>query len=324
MTSEPSQPPESRSAPWIGVDIGGTKVLAGEIDDAGRLVRTASRPTPGARVPLAEVEAALDAAVAEVAQGRTPAGVGVAVAGLVDPDGERVMFAPHLPWAGEPVRARLEERWGVPVAVDNDANCAARGEARFGAARGRSSALLVALGTGIGGAYVLDGRVLRGAGGMAGEFGHMSYSVGGRACPCGLRGCWEQYCSGRALVRAAREHLPAPESLLHRWTGGRPSRLDGPMITDAAQRDDAVALAAYRDIGVALGRGVASLVAALDPEVVVIGGGVSVAGEPLLAPARQALATHLVGASHRTLPPLLPATLGNAAGIVGAALLLRD
>src|SRR5690349_11497167 len=152
----------------VGVDIGGTKVLAGVVDGEGRVGRTALRTTPGRRVVTNRVEDALVEAVVDAAGGDPLAGVGVAAAGFVDSAGERVMFAPHLPWQGEPLRGLLEERLGCPVGLDNDANCAARAEARHGAARGAASALMVTMGTGIGGAVLLEGRVVRGANGMAG------------------------------------------------------------------------------------------------------------------------------------------------------------
>ena len=192
---------------WIGVDVGGTKVLAGVVDEHGRVVRTARRATPGRRVDAVQVEDALVGAVLEVAAGSPIAGVGVAAAGFVDASGGRVMFAPHLPWQGEDVRDRLADRWGVPVTLDNDANGAAVAEWTYGAARGARSVVVVTMGTGIGGGIIIDDHLVRGANGMAGEFGHMQVVPGGQACECGGHGCWEQYSSGNALVRFARERM---------------------------------------------------------------------------------------------------------------------
>ncbi|WP_297738157.1 ROK family protein [Nocardioides sp.] len=309
---------------WVGVDVGGTKVLAGVVDDLGRVVRTARRTTPGRRVDIAHVEDALEAAVLEAAAGAPIAGVGVAAAGFVDVTGQRVMFAPHLPWQGEDVRQRLSDRWGAPVVLDNDANCAAVAESTYGAARGCRSAITVTMGTGIGGGIVMDGRLVRGANGMAGEFGHMQVVPGGRACECGGHGCWEQYSSGNALVRSARELMSEKPSVLEESTGGEPPRLTGPMVSDAAAAGDLVAREAFISVGDWLGVGVANLVAALDPDVVVVGGGVSAAGDRLLGPARDALVRSLVGAAHRGVPPLVPAMLGPEAGLVGAAELARQ
>ncbi len=166
---------------FIGVDVGGTKVLAGEVDEPGRVLATSLHRTPGRRVAVRAVEDALTAAVEDVAGGRRIAGVGLAAAGFVDAAGERVAFAPHLPWVDDPVRARLASRWGVPVVLENDATCAAFAEATLGAARGASSAVVVTMGTGIGGGLLLGGEVVRGAHGMAGEFGHQ------QVVPDGLR-----------------------------------------------------------------------------------------------------------------------------------------
>jgi glucokinase len=307
----------------IGVDVGGTKVLAGVVDARGNVLRTARRATPGRRVEIAQVEDAVVAAVLEAADGARIAGVGVAAAGFVDGDGERVMFAPHLPWQGEPVRSRLAERWRVPVVLDNDANCAALAEWAYGAARGARSTVVVTLGTGIGGAIVIDGHLVRGANGMAGEFGHMQVVPGGHRCECGGRGCWEQYSSGNALVRFARERMGEQPSVLEEACGGHPDLLTGPMVTAAAEEGDLVARQAFASVGDWLGVGVANLVAAFDPEVVVIGGGVSEAGDKLLEPARTALVRSLVGAGHRVVPPVVSATLGPEAGLVGAAELSR-
>lgn len=313
-------------APVVGVDVGGTKVMAAEVAPDGTVLRVAHRATPGRRVDVALLEDALTEAVREVAAGRRLAGVGLAAAGFVDAAGERVMFAPHLPWRGQQVRARLAERWQVPVLLDNDANCAARAEAAYGAAVGARDALVVTLGTGIGGAVVLDGELHRGRNGMAGEFGHMQVVPDGRECECGGRGCWEQYSSGNALVRHARAALAEPGAAgrLLDLAEGDPALVDGPMVTEAARAGDVVALAAFASVGGWLGAGLANLVAALDPEVVVVGGGVSAADDLLLEPARRALMSSLVGAEDRVVPPVLQAAHGPEAGAVGAASMVRD
>lgn len=307
----------------VGVDVGGTKVLAGVVDGQGRILATAHRTTPGRRVRPAMVEDALVEAVLEAAGGSALAAVGVAAAGFVDAERTRVMFAPHLPWRGEPVRDLLAQRWGVPVRLDNDANCAAVGEWTHGAARGARSALMITLGTGIGGSVVIDGRVHRGLNGMAGEFGHMQVVPDGLPCECGGRGCWEQYCSGKALVRTARGLIGVEPTTMAEACGGNPDLLTGPMVTAAAEEGDIGARHAFLSVGRWLGVGVANLVAALDPDCVVVGGGVSAAGDKLLDPARAALARSLVGAAHRVVPPLRGAALGPEAGLVGAAALAR-
>lgn len=307
----------------VGVDIGGTKVLAGVVDESGRVLRTAGRSTPGRRVEVHLVEDAVVAAALEAAAGEPIAAVGVAAAGFVDARQSSVLFAPHLPWRGEDVRTRLAERWRAPVVLDNDANAAAWAEWIYGAASGAESALMVTLGTGIGGCLVLGGRIHRGRNGMAGEFGHMQVVPGGLSCECGRAGCWEQYSSGNALVRHVRDRIDREESVLDAWSGDDPLRIDGPMITKAAGQGDRLALDAFAVVGEWLGVGLANLVAAFDPDRIVIGGGVSAAGELLLEPARTTLARSLVGAEHRVVPQVVAAQLGPAAGMVGAARMAR-
>jgi glucokinase len=309
---------------FIGVDVGGTKILAGAVTGEGRVSHVQRGSTPGRRVTPEVLEDALTEVVGRVAGTEALRGVGLAAAGFVDASGERVRFAPHLPWSDDDVRERLSSRWGVPVMLDNDANCAAYAETTYGAAAGATSSLMVTMGTGIGGGIVVDGRVLRGANGMAGEFGHAQVVPDGVPCECGHRGCWEQYSSGNALVRYARERLGQEPSMLADACEGRPELVTGQMVSEAAEAGDLLARRAFASVGDWLGVGVANLVAAFDPEVVVIGGGVSAAGERLLEPARTALERSLVGAGHRLVPPLRLAAFGPQSGLVGAGLLARS
>ncbi|MGI9157699.1 MAG: ROK family protein, partial [Marmoricola sp.] len=211
-------------------------------------------------------------------------------------------------WRNEPLHERLATLLKLPVLVANDANAALWAEHLYGAAVGAPEVLMVTLGTGIGGALLLDGRLHKGHNGMAGEFGHTQAVPGGRPCECGRTGCWEQYCSGKALVRFAQD---------------AGSDLRGPDLTTAAAAGDPVARGAYVEVGRWLGVGVADLVAGYDPGLVLVGGGVSAAGDLLLAPARRALHETLVGSGYREVPPLVPAALGPLAGLVGAAALAR-
>ncbi|TIC88676.1 ROK family protein [Nocardioides sp. GY 10113] len=299
---------------YVGVDVGGTKVLAVAIQDRGpgiEVIGSVTVPMPGRAAPEAEIEHAMARAARAVATGTgTVRGVGISGAGLVDAAGERVRFAAHLPWRDAPVRSRLEGLLGVPATLDNDANCAAYAEIVGGAARGVDSAVLITVGTGIGGALVLGGRLHRGANGAAGEFGHVQVVPDGLACECGLRGCWEQYCSGRALERVMRVAV------------GR--HYDGPQVTALARGGDEVAVRSIASVGTWLGVGAAGLVSAFDPEVVIVGGGVSAVGDLLLDPARAAMAESLQGAGYRVVPELVPAAFGPEAGAIGAALLARD
>ena len=296
--------PANRPEVCVGVDIGGTKVLGGAVD-RDRVCRTRRRvQTPGPGHSSVNVEDAVVMLVDDLRAAFDVVAVGVGAAGFVDLGGT-VRFAPHVAWRDEALGPALSRRLGVSVVVDNDANTAARAEMHFGAGRGAREAVCITLGTGIGGAVVHHGEVARGWQGMAGEFGHMPIVPGGRSCPCGLEGCWERYCSGTALLRAARE------------AGGHPA--SGPDITMAAQAGEQWALSAYGEVGRWLGIGLSGLVAALDPAVVVVGGGVSQAGDLLLGPARTALAERLPGRGYRAIPPLRGAELGVEAGFLGAA-----
>jgi glucokinase len=315
----------------IGVDIGGTKVLAGLVDERGEVLARARRPTPS-RDPravertIAEVVKELSAHPA-IGPDQEVSGVGIGAAGFVDADRAKVLFAPHLAWRNEPLRDGVTAAVGLPVIVENDANAAAWAEWKFGAGQQESRLVCVTLGTGIGGGIVLDGVVQRGRWGMAGEFGHMVVVPDGRRCECGNRGCLEQYASGNVLGREARELAaagsPVTVPLVER-VGGDLSALVGPLITQAAREGDAVAIELFEEVGRWLGIGLANLAAALDPGMFVIGGGVSDAGELLLAPARESFRKTLTGRGFRPMPQILKAALGPEAGLVGAADLARE
>lgn len=311
----------------IGVDIGGTKILAGTVTSDGQIAAMARRPTP--RHDADSVLETVAEAVRELADAATEpiTGVGVGVAGLVDRDRSRVYFAPNLRWAQVPVRTLLEASTGLPVVVENDGNVAAWGEYRFGAGQGVSDMVLVTVGTGIGGGFVVDGRLFRGAHGAAGEIGHINAVPDGRPCGCGRNGCWEQYASGNALVREARSLAADRRSeagLLLSLGDGTPEGVQGHEVTEAARAGDPIAIEAFSNVGSWLGRGLADLAAVLDPEAFVVGGGVSESGDLLLASARQTLADKLIGQQNRPAPAVRSAQLTNQAGIVGAADLSRE
>lgn len=308
----------------IGVDVGGTKVAAGVVDELGQVVARTRRATPS-RSPH-EVEKVIGEVVAELRAGHDVVAVGLGAAGIIDADRAVVRYAPNLVWRDEPLRARVEELTDLPVVVENDANAAAWAEHRFGAGRGEQHLLCVTVGTGIGGGLVLGGALYRGAFGGGAEFGHLNYVRGGRRCGCGQRGCIEQYCSGRALLREAREIAdvdPRYGARLLELGEGRIEGITAEEVTKAAQEGDAAAVECFAVIGAALGQCLADLVSALDPGVIVVGGGVADAGELLLGPTRAAFAALLTGGDYRPHPPIRHAALGNEAGLVGAADLAR-
>ena len=292
----------------IGVDLGGTKVLAGAVEDdlsagpqARRTVRGASRD---------QVLEAVADAVREAAGGRAVEAVGLGFPGFLDPASATVRRCVHLPLEGLALGPALADLLRARVTVENDASCAGVAEARAGAGSGAASMVLLTVGTGIGGAYLLQGVLERGASGAAGEFGHMTVDLDGPVCTCGSRGCLETLASGPALVAAALNHGWSDEELV-----------SGALVTERALAGDAVAVAAAADVGRALGAGVASIVNALDPEVVVVGGGVLGLGDLLLEPARmEARARALAGDRVR----IEPARFGDAAGMIGAAMLARE
>ncbi len=312
--------------PALGIDIGGTKVGGGVVTPDGEIIDTARRPTPGKSVSA--IEDAIVSVVDELAErhGGPLVGVGIGAAGWFDRTGDTVLFSPHLAWRNQALRQDLAARLVRPVWVGNDADAAAWAEYRYGAARGADLALMITLGTGIGGGIVMDGRLQRGAHGVAGEWGHMRVVPGGRLCACGNRGCWEQYASGTALGQTAREvasSSPAAAALLLDRVGGDPAMLTGEHVAKAAAEGDPLALELVSDVGSWLGQGIADLAAVLDPAVVVIGGGVSVLGEMVLGPARARLERALPGRGFRPGPDVVAAQLGAQAGLVGAADLVR-
>jgi glucokinase len=312
----------------IGIDIGGTKVAGGLVDADGQVLARARRDTPHRSTSPAVVEDTIVEVVTELLSGTVDEvrAVGIGAAGFVAADRATVVFAPHLSWRDEPLEHNLQRRVPVPISVDNDANAAAWAEWRFGAAKGQSHVVMVNLGTGIGGALVLDGQIMRGRFGIAGEFGHMQVVPGGQRCECGNKGCWEQYASGNALVREARSLMtansPMATDLLAR-VDGDPLALTGPMITDAARDGDTTAIELFTEIGHWLGVGIANLAAAFDPGLFVIGGGVSAAGDLLLEPARTTFRRQLTGRGYRPEAAIVGAALGNEAGLIGAADLAR-
>lgn len=309
----------------VGVDIGGTKIAASAVRPDGSVLASGRRETP-ARDADQIVQAVADV-VHELgeqvrAQGEDVVAVGAACAGFIDRAGEMVLFAPNLAWRDEPLKARLEAQIPLPVVLENDANAAAWGEFRFGAGRGHEEMVLVTLGTGVGGGVIVRGELLRGSHGMGAEVGHLRVVPDGHRCGCGNKGCWEMYASGSALVREARQLVSggSPHAgVLADRCGGDPRRLTGSVVTEVARTGDPAAVELLEDIGRWVGEGLASVTAILDPSLLVVGGGVSAAGDLVLEPARSAFARHLTGRGHRALVPIVPAELGNDAGMIGVA-----
>ncbi len=297
----------------VGIDVGGT-FLKAVVMSEGRMVAERSDP-----VPDDDVIEFVAAVGSKLAGDHAAEALGVGVAGLVRwPEGEFV-WGPHVSGRRVAYRAELTARLGIPVVVDNDANLAAYAEATAGAAVGFENVLMLTFGTGIGAGMVFGGEVYRGRS-FAGEPGHMTVQPDGLLCACGRRGCWETLVSGARLDGLAADLVTqAPDGAVARLAGG--SVATGAHLSAAAEAGDPASRAILAEAGEWLGRGVANMIAVLDPDVVVVGGAVAQAGRWLLDPARTAIASHLTGFAHREPAPLLEARFGRLAGSVGAALL---
>jgi glucokinase len=296
----------------VGVDVGGSFVRAGVVDADGQVVETVRAATPQANGALDD---AIVLAVRSLVDRYQPGAAGLAVAGFVTADRQRVMFAPHLPWRQVPVVARIGQRLAIPVILEHDANAAAVAEYRFGAAAGSRHAVLITIGTGIGSALLVHGQVYRGAHGVAPELGHLRVVPDGRSCPCGKRGCWERYCSGTALVEAA--------VALH-GAAADPSQFTGRSVAEAARAGDPLARQAMAELAYWLGAGLALVSDVYDPDLVVIGGGVAESAPLFLDRAVEHYANMITGAGFRPVAQVRTARLGDEAGIVGAAMLAHD
>jgi glucokinase len=308
----------------IGVDVGGTKIAAGAVDEKGKILEMVKRPTPAANASATIDE--ISDAVRELLDRFEVEAVGIGAAGFVEESRSAVMFAPNLAWRAEEVGRQVEERVGKPVVVENDANAAAWAETKLGAGRGHDHVMLITIGTGIGAGLVLNGELYRGRWGMAGEPGHYRVVPDGRLCGCGNRGCWEQYASGSALVAEARDFArrsPSAAVRLLQLAGGKPEGITGPEVMTAAREGDAAALRCFEIIGRWLGEGMADLAAILDPGCFVLGGGVSDAGDLFLDRVRSAFDGGLTGRQFRRHAMIVLAELGPEAGLIGAADLAR-
>ncbi|MGO2828473.1 ROK family protein [Corynebacterium casei] len=297
----------------IGFDIGGTNVRAGVVNVDGQVIDTRAVATAK---NAADLEDSIEKLVLELRADHDIKAVGLAVAGFIDPTCTTVLFAPHLPWRNAPVRNNIEDRLGMPVRLEHDANSAAWGEARFGAGRDAKDWVFFAVGTGIGATLMSGGEIYRGAFGTAPEFGHLCVVPNGRACSCGKNGCLERYASGTALPDTAVELRADYETAL-------PEVPTGEEIVAAARLGDPLAVAVMEDFGMWLGKGLAMVSDVLDPELIVLGGGVSHEADLFLPHSRQTMKDSIVGAGYREVADVKVAVLGSQAGMIGAADLAR-
>ncbi len=308
----------------IGVDIGGTKIAAGVVDEHGTILETSTVPTP----PTADhvIDAIADAVRDASAEYEVDA-VGIGAPGYVDDKRATVLFTPNLTWRHEALKDKVEQRIDLPVVIENDANAAAWGEYKFGIGTGHEDVVCITIGTGLGGGVIIGGKLHRGRFGVAAEFGHIRMVPDGLLCGCGNQGCWEQYASGSALVRYARQRATAtPENaaILLGLGDGTPEGVEGKHISEAARQGCPVAVDSFRELARWAGAGLADLASLFDPGAFIVGGGVSDEGDLVLDPIRKSYRRWLVGSRWRPHAEVLAAQLGGWAGMVGVADLARQ
>lgn len=305
----------------IGIDIGGTKIAGALVDAAGNIVKELRVPSP-INDSQAMVEA-IASVISQLGDAEQVSGVGVAAAGFLSADREIIYLAPNIAaWRNEPLKARIESKVSLPVLLENDANAAGWAEFRFGAGKEVSSMIMLTIGTGVGGAIISDSQLVKGGFGIGGELGHVRSVVDGRSCGCGLKGCLESYASGTALLKAARELAASsdPKGARLFELQNEHGEISGEQVYQAILETDPGALGLIAELGRYLGEAIGSIfVPVLDPELVVIGGGVSAVGDLLLDPIREAYARCVPAKGYRPELAIEKAKYLNQAGLIGAA-----
>jgi glucokinase len=306
----------------IGIDIGGTKISAGVVDSSGNLIDSSriSTPTEGGK----ELILAVINLIKEIKVKHEIKGIGISIAALISSDYGTIVGAPNIANLSKlNFVNEIKAEFKLPIVVENDANSAMWAEFKFGNAKGLNPVMFFIIGTGVGGGLVIDGKLFKGANGIGAEFGHMCVVPNGLLCGCGSKGCIEQYASGGALIRYANEAIinnpQSSETLLSFGEG----KLTGSGLTKAAKAGDELALAAFNKQADWLGLACASYSLILDPEAIIIGGGVADAGELFLAPVREAMRKYMPFAESHVPPKIIAAKFGNDAGLIGAADLVR-
>lgn len=309
---------------YLGIDLGGTNIAAGVIDGNGKLISKQSMPTGAPCSPQELCDRIAEAALkACEAAGQTVQSVGIGCPGSVNRNTGMVELTPNLPLLHFPMRDELERRLHLPVGVDNDANAAAWGEFKAGALMGAHNAVAITLGTGVGSGLILDGKIYAGQNGAAGEMGHMVIERDGRACNCGRRGCWERYASATGLIHTTRELMEqdsAHESLLWKMINDDLNQISGRSAFDAMRKGDSLGAKIVEVYIKDLSCGLINIINSLQPDIICIGGGISHEGEALLAPTIAIVEKEQYVTNSPLQTKLVTATLGNDAGIIGAAL----
>ena len=308
---------------YAGLDLGGTFVKGGIVDEEGKILVKDKIPT-GRERPYTEIAADMArlvkdlAARADLAEGQL-AGVGIGSPGLIDAENGVIVYSNNIRWENVPLCGAVREQLGVPVCITNDANAAALGEHFCGAGKKFGSMVLITLGTGVGGGIILDGKLFEGNRSAGAEIGHMVIERGGWQCTCGRRGCFEAYASATGLIRRTRESMEAHKESAMWKIAGSLEGVDGRTAFDGMRAGDAAAKQVVEEYISCLAEGVTNLVNIFRPEAVVLGGGVCAEGETLLAPLRAAVEPHLFGGAEYAPVAIVAASLGNDAGLCGAA-----
>jgi len=304
----------------VGIDLGGSKLRGGLLNSSGQLIGRLEVQTEAWKGPPSVI-ANLKSMITRLVDSTDPervAGIGIAAAGQIHPKTHAVVYAPNLEWENVPLRDEIESAFGMPVYVENDVRAAAWGEYRFGAGRGAESLIAVFVGTGVGSGAVVDGILLRGAGNAAGELGHTQVVPDGVPCACGQHGCIEAYASGRGFARRLEAALASgTETRLARETEGNPSRVTAALVARAAVEGDAFARALWDDAERYLGQAVANYVTLLNPELLVLGGGVMTTVPSLAQGIERQVRAHATVLSRDV--RIVRAGLGDSSAIFGAA-----
>ena len=311
---------------YLGVDLGGTNITVGVVDEKCSIIAKHSEPANAHR-PFEEVVAAIAGAARDAARKASLSMsdieyVGIGAPGSVNLKTNLLVNSNNFGWKNVPFHDELGKHFDLPFFVDNDANCAALGEAFAGAAKGYSDAVMITLGTGVGGGIIINKRIFSGSDTLGAETGHIMCVFGGELCTCGMRGCWEAYASATGLIRQTREAIEKhPDSLLRELCGNDPDKVEAKTAFDAMAQGDRVAAEVVDRYISYVGGGVGTLITIFRPEIFIIGGGVSNAGDALMKPLVEKAARSTFAADEADLPPIVLAKLGNDAGIIGAAML---
>lgn len=307
----------------IGIDIGGTKISAGVVDSSGNLIDSSrcSTPLEGGK----ELISSVIGLIKELNKKHEIKGIGVSIAALISSDYGTIVGAPNIANLSKlNFVNEIKEEFKLPIIIENDANAAMWAEFKFGNAKGLNPVMFFIIGTGVGGGLVIDGKLFKGANGIGAEFGHMCVVPDGLLCGCGSKGCIEQYASGGALIRYANEALLANPDKSEEVLSFGEGKLSGAALTKAAKAGNELALAAFSKQADWLGLACASYSLIIDPQAIIIGGGVVDAGELFLAPVRAAMRKYMPFAESHVPPKIIAAKFGNDAGLIGAAELVRS